>query len=185
MKPVGSKVALAVVVLVLAAACGKHEKPTFTFMPEMAYSPAIKAQEDGSMRTPPAGTVAQNQERYAPGDNIEAAASLKNPLPRSLAVLKRGQDQFNVYCKVCHGPYGEGDGTVVPKFPRPPSLQSDKIKGYPDGKIFHVMTRGQNLMPSYASQVEPKDRWAIVHYIRVLHRAKNPTAADLEALKNW
>ena len=47
------------------------------------------------------------------------------------------------------------------------------------------MTDGQNLMPTYASQIEPDERWAIVHYIRVLYRAKNPTAEDLKLLENW
>ena len=96
-------------------------------------------------------------------------------------MLLRGKHLFNTYCIVCHGPMGEGDGFIIPKFPRPPSLQSDKVRGWPDGRFYHVMTAGQNLMPSYASQIAREDRWAIAHYIRVLHRAKNPTAEDLKA----
>jgi hypothetical protein len=174
----------------ILAGCGPRERPNFTYMPDMHYSPAIKAQEEGSMRPAPAGTLPRGQVVYPYPATPEGALMadknpLKNPLPRTLANLKRGQDMFNVYCGVCHGPFGEGDGSVVPKFPRPPSLQSDKVKQWPDGRIYHVIMAGQNLMPSYASQVDPDDRWKIIHYIRVLQRAKNPTAQDLEQLKNW
>lgn len=166
----------------------KSETKGFTYMPDMAFTPAIKAQADkpGSMRMPPAGTIARGHKPYPYSTQPEEAGRmLKNPLHRTKAVLEQGRNLFNSYCLVCHGPYGEGDGTVVPKFPRPPSLQSDKIRDYSDGRIFHVITMGQNLMPSYASQVEPEERWAIIHYLRALYRAKHPTAADLKAAETW
>ena len=75
-----------------------------------------------------------------------------------------------------------GDGSIVPKFPRPPSLQSDKVRQWADGRIFHTITIGQNLMPSYATQISAGDRWAIIHYVRALQRAKHPTAEDLKVL---
>jgi mono/diheme cytochrome c family protein len=150
-------------------------------MPDMMYSPALKAQQPGQ-RPPVEGTIPRGYELYPfEAHEIDRAGALKNPLQRTKAVLERGQLMFNTYCMVCHGAYGEGDGSVVPKYPRPPSLQSEKILGYPDGKIFHVITRGQNLMPSYASQIARADRWAIIHYIRAIQKAKNPTAADLKA----
>jgi mono/diheme cytochrome c family protein len=164
--------------------CGKHERPNMNYMPDMVYSPAIKAQET-VMRTPVKGTVPRGFKPYAYPDNPEASIQMKNPLARTKANLMRGKELFNTFCIVCHGEYGEGDGYVVPMFPRPPSLQSDKIKGYTDGRIYHVITMGQNLMPSYASQILQQDRWAIIHYLRVLHRAKNPSAADLKALEAW
>jgi len=171
-------------VLFLVSACGKHKAPNVTFMPDMAYSPALKAQEEGSMRMPVAGTVPRNHQFYAYASDIEAAGrELKNPLQRTTETLKRGQMLYNAYCIVCHGSAGEGDGTIVPKYPRPPSLQSDKIKTYADGKVFHVITVGQNLMPSYASQIDPIDRWALIHYLRALQRSKNPLPSDLEALE--
>jgi len=163
----------------------KHDSPNFTYMPDMAYSPSIKAQEEGSMRKPPEGTIAQGHKTYPyKGQPELAGRELRNPLKRTKVVLNRGREMFNVYCIVCHGPYGEGDGNVVPKFPRPPTLQSEKIRDYPDGRLFHIMTEGQNLMPSYATQIKPMDRWAIVHYMRVLYRAKHPSASDLKAAEN-
>ena len=82
---------------------------------------------------------------------------------------------------VCHGSEGLGDGSIVPKYPRPPSLQSEKILNYKDGQIFHVITVGQNLMPSYASQIDAVDRWAVINYVRVLQKAQNPTPQDVKA----
>ena len=97
--------------------------------------------------------------------------------------ILRGQTVFNNTCTVCHGPKGDGNGSIVPKFPRPPAVTSAKVTDWPDGRIFHVMTRGQNLMGSYASQIPPGDRWAAVHYVRALQRAAHPTKDDIEALK--
>ncbi len=160
----------------------KHSKPNFIFMPDMYYSPALKAQEEGAMRTPVKGTVPRGfySYDYAVENNEELGKRVANPLARTKAALLRGQNQYNTYCIVCHGAYGEGDGSVVPKMPRPPSLQSEKIQNWPDGRIFHVISAGQNVMPSYASQISQEDRWAIIHYIRALQRAKNPTEADLK-----
>ena len=166
--------------------CGKHEKPNFIYMEEMVYSPALKAQEEGAMRLPPEGTVPRGYTPYPYPDDPEAAGrNLKNPLGRSHAVLNKGKELFNIYCIVCHGAYGEGDGSVVPKFPRPPSLQTEKIRDYPDGRIFHIITKGQNLMPAYSQQMSPEERWSVVHYVRVLYRAKHPTESDKKAVKNW
>ena len=176
--------AAAITVAVVLSSC-THEKPNFIYMPDMVYSPAFKAQKEGSMIPPVKGTVPRDFTPYPfrdikdPMKTAEIGKQLPNPLRPTAAVLRRGQTMFNIYCIVCHGPNGEGDGHVVPKFPRPPSLQSDKIRNYLDGSIFHVITQGQNLMPSYASQIVPEDRWAIIHYVRALQRSKHPTADDM------
>jgi mono/diheme cytochrome c family protein len=159
----------------------RHEKPNVIYMPDMVYSPAFKAQKPGSMMMPVPGTVERNFEPYPyPNDSEIAGKMLKNPLRPTVAVLNRGKHVFNIYCIVCHGPAGEGNGFIVPKYPRPPSLHSDKVKTWPDGNIYHVITLGQNLMPSYASQVSAGDRWAVIYYVRALQRAKNPTAEDVK-----
>jgi mono/diheme cytochrome c family protein len=167
--------------LVAVSAGCIHEKPNVIYMPDMVYSPAFKAQKDGSMRMPVAGTVDRNFESYQyPDDADLAGRELKNPLRPTAAVLKRGRHIYDTYCIVCHGPSAEGNGYIVPKYPRPPSLHSEKVRNWPDGNIYHVVTMGQNLMPSYASQIAPGDRWAVIHYVRVLQRSKNPTAEDVQ-----
>jgi mono/diheme cytochrome c family protein len=159
-----------------------HSEPNFIYMPDMVYSPALKFQKEGMMK-PVAGTVPRGYGAYpyAKDQGDAAGRDLKNPFRATHEVLARGQQMYNTYCIVCHGPNGEGDGTIIPKFPRPPSLQSDKVRGWPDGRIYHVITSGQNLMPSYAAQITRGDRWSIIHYIRALQRSKHPTAEDLKA----
>ncbi len=173
---------LTLTVLAALSGCGKHESPNFVYMPDMYYSPALKAQEPGSNRMPVKGTIPRGYQPYAYAHNAEGAGKeLKNPIIATADVMNRGQALFNTYCIVCHGPNGMGDGYVVPKMPRPPSLQSDKIRGWPDSSIYHVITMGQNIMPSYAAQIQSADRWAIIHYIRALQRSQNPTAQDVAA----
>ena len=163
----------------------KHSEPNFVYMPDMAYSQSIKAQEEGGMKDPVKGTIPRGKLLYTIPATQDEAAKLKNPLKKTFANLKRGQEVFNIYCIACHGPYGEGNGGVVPKYPQPPSLQSDKIRGYfakgEEGRILHIISRGQNNMPSYATQIDPMDRWKVIMYVQALQRAKNPTAEDLKA----
>ena len=173
--------------------CGcshRKTKPAFEYMANMAYSASIKAQNEdpmhpgmSAMRPPVPGTVPRGftPYRYAVGDSLLAQRELVNPLPRTAEVLGRGQRVFMTYCVVCHGPKGDGQGYIVPKFPMPPSLLSPKVTGWPDGRIFHTVTRGQNLMPSYASQILPEDRWAVILYVRALERAAHPGPEDLRA----
>ena len=168
------------VTLSLVGCTSKHSEPNWAYAPDMHFSVGLKAQESGSMRPPVVGTISRNFRPYEITSIDEAGKVLKNPLTITRDILKSGQNLYNVYCIVCHGKFGEGDGTVVPKYPRPPSLQSDKIRDYKDGQIFHVMTLGQNLMPSYADKTSEEDRWAIVHYVRALYRAKHPTAEDMK-----
>jgi len=173
-----------VITLLMFAACDqKRESPNFTYMPDMAYGPAYKAQQEGSMRMPPPGTIAQNQYVYPYPMDPDLAAGLQNPVSRTRDNILKGQKYYNIYCMVCHGAKGEGDGSVIgaaPLFPRPPTLNSEKIKDeWSDGRIFHVITMGQGLMSGYRTQMSEEQRWAVVHYLRALNRAMDPTDADL------
>jgi mono/diheme cytochrome c family protein len=97
------------------------------------------------------------------------------PLPVTKELVDRGQDRFNIYCIVCHGPVGNGDGMIVRRgFPKPPTYHDDRLRNAPVGHFFDVMTNGWGRMNSYAAQVSPADRWAIVAYIRALQLAQNP-----------
>ncbi|MGZ3687113.1 MAG: c-type cytochrome [Bdellovibrionota bacterium] len=177
-------IALGALSLVLAlgmSAC-RHEEPNVIYMPDMVYSPAYKAQKEGVMLAPVAGTIPRDYVPFAYAKDEEGASrDLKNPVRPVKDVLVRGQAVFNTYCIVCHGPAGEGDGYIVPKFPRPPSLQSDKIRAWTDGHLYWIVTAGRNLMPSYASQISTGDRWALIHYVRALQRSKHPSQEDLKA----
>jgi mono/diheme cytochrome c family protein len=97
------------------------------------------------------------------------------PVPVTKELIDRGQERFNIYCIVCHGPLGNGDGMVVRRgFPKPPTYHDDRLRNAPVGHFFDVITNGWGKMNSYAYQVPPADRWAIVAYIRALQATQNP-----------
>lgn len=133
------------------------------------------------MRTPVEGTVARGHLPYPYKNKPEEAGKyLMNPLPVTKSILQLGQKKYDIYCSPCHGYYGEGDSRLRGQFPNPPSLHSEKVRTWSDGRIFHVITEGQNIMPSYSSQLSEDERWAIIHYIRVLQRSLNAKETDLK-----
>ncbi len=103
--------------------------------------------------------------------------------PRTEERLQTGQKWFNVFCITCHGPEGDGNGKIVGPdlFPAPPSLHTEQARNFPDGHIFHVITKGQNKMPSYADRLTVDQRWSVVEYVRALQRARK--MAEEEAQK--
>jgi len=145
-----------------------------------SQSPSKFFTNKAGVRPPVDGTVAKGflpyEYRGMPDSSVKF---LSNPIPVSKKILERGQDRFNIYCSPCHGYTGEGDGRMNNQFPKPPTLHSAKVTNWPDGNIYHVMTNGQNTMPSYAEQVSRDDRWAIIHYIRAMQRSKNAKDEDL------
>ncbi len=179
--------ALLVLIGCVASCVGANgNRTTYEYLPSvnMVDMPSVKAQER-PMRSPVPGTMPRGFTPYPYGkdEGDRAGQELKNPLPRITANFQRGEKLFNTYCIPCHGSMGKGDGSIVPKFPRPPSLHSDKVRNWSDGRIYHVISMGQNLMPSYATKIDPQDRWAVVLYVRALQRAGHPTKEDLESFK--
>lgn len=154
----------------------------------MMVQPKLGAQEASAlfangigMRPPVDGTVARGFMPYPyKGKPEEAGKFLANPRPLNDATVATGRAKFLTFCSPCHGNFGRGDSRLNGQFPNPPTLHSDKVRTWPDGSIYHVLTEGQNVMPSYASQLTRDERWAIVHYIRVLQRAHNAKESDLQ-----
>ena len=138
-----------------------------------------------SARQPVEGTVARghlriDEARYTgkiSGEDID-----QFPIPIAKADIERGQSRFNVYCTPCHGRLGDGNGMVVLRgFRQPPSYYSDKLMRAPVGHFFDVMTNGFGAMPSYASRVEPDDRWRVAAYIRALQLSESAKLSDVPA----
>lgn len=91
------------------------------------------------------------------------------PLPVTAELIDRGQERYNIFCSMCHGATGAGDGMIVRRgYRRPPSYHEDRLREERVGHFFDVITNGWGTMPSYANQIPPADRWAIVAYIRAL-----------------
>lgn len=117
----------------------------------------------------------------------------KNPLEINAELLERGQEQFNIYCSVCHGMNGRGNGLVNQRAQRilattwtPPSNMHDPTlyeDEYPDGKLFSTITNGVRKMAGYGSQIRAKDRWAVVAYVRALQASQNATIDDVPKAK--
>lgn len=136
------------------------------------------------MRNPVEGTVSRGFTPYEfKGQPDSVVRNLSNPLPFTKENIDRGKSRYDTYCSPCHGYYGKGDSRLNGQFPNPPTLHSDKVRNWADGNIYHVITNGQNVMPSYAKQISRDDRWAIIHYIRVLQRSLNAKDSDLEPKK--
>ena len=106
------------------------------------------------------------------------------PQPVTLALLERGQQRFDVYCAPCHSRTGDGNGMIVQRgFPHPTSYYSDALRNAPNQLFYDVITHGYGAMYSYADRVEPKDRWAIVAYIRALQASASASLSDVPADK--
>jgi mono/diheme cytochrome c family protein len=183
--------ALVVLFLVVSVATWLHLDTGLNSLPFnwMDTQPKYSAQSESSffadgsaMRNPVEGTVARGYMPYPyPKEPEMAAKFLVNPLLPTEDVLARGKQEYDIFCGVCHGDHGKGDGRLKGKFPIPPSLHSKKVReDWTDGRIYHVLTMGQNAMPSYAKQIPSDDRWAIIQYLRVLQRSLNAKESDLQ-----
>jgi len=100
------------------------------------------------------------------------------PFPITAETVNRGQERYQIFCGVCHGMTGYGDGMIVRRgFRPPPSYHDDRLRQAPVGHFFDVITNGWGAMPSYAAQVRPEDRWAIIAYIRALQLSQMPAGS--------
>lgn len=106
------------------------------------------------------------------------------PVPLTKELLARGQERFQIYCTPCHGQLGDGDGMIAQrglKLRRPVgNYHTERLRNMPVGHFYDVITNGYGAMYSYASRIEPQDRWAVVAYVRALQLSQNADAADAD-----
>jgi mono/diheme cytochrome c family protein len=171
------RAALLAVALAVLGCAADGDRPGMQLLPGMVDTGVVKSYEV-SPRRPPDGTVAVERTVFAYGPGpVEAAragAELVNPFEATPKNLGRGKQVFENVCFVCHGPRGEGDGPIIGRFPNPPSLLAPRAKALPDGRIFHIITRGQGIMPPHAAQVLAEDRWKVILHVRTLQGVKPP-----------
>jgi len=166
-------------------------RPNFEFLPQMVHSPRYNAFApnpnfaDGStLQRPELGSIARGYMplHYAatPQDALRAGEELKSPLDVSnVRARERGAVVFSNFCVVCHGAGGAGNGPVAQRgYPPPPSLLAEHALKMKDGQLFHVVTYGQNNMPSYASQLSREDRWSTILFVRTMQAAATPAPAS-------
>lgn len=189
--------------IMLLSACNKDpQSPGVEYMPDMYRSPSYEVyQQNGhfsdsvGMLQPVGGTVARNFiyfEYPSTNEGYEAAGrDVHNPLPNTPAMHEEGKRLYGIYCTHCHGDKGQGDGSIVAlgKFPPPPSYskanssRGGAMKDLTDGKIYHTITYGLNLMGSHASQLLPDERWKIVMYVHDLQHEGESAAAATDSTK--
>ncbi|WP_428305954.1 c-type cytochrome [Lacipirellula sp.] len=115
------------------------------------------------------GAISPNDVFNSGKVNGQFTDELPESIELNAALLKRGEQRFNIFCSNCHGFSGDGDGMIVLRgYRKPPTYHSDRLRGMPLGYFFDVATNGFGVMPSYASQIPVKDRWAMAAYVRAL-----------------
>src|ERR1041384_6572908 len=157
-----------------------------------------------SMRQPIDGTIPRGQLRSdteyftgkkanaprataTPGAQQPAAGAQANTYPDDVdtfpflvtkEVVDRGRERYEIFCTACHGLTGNGDGMIVRRgFRRAASFNDDRLRQAPVGHFFDAITNGWGAMPSYAAQITPQDRWAIISYIRALQMSQQSQTA--------
>ena len=166
-------IAVTILIMLSVTSCFDKKKPNYRYMPNMYTSVAVETYSEYEIPpngqaalTPVKGTISRGWMPYEYENTQEgktlATKELKIPLAVNEENLAKGKELFNIYCAICHGNKGDGQGTLVKreKFLGIPSL-ADKGRNITEGDIYHVMMYGLNSMGSYASQTNEKERWQI------------------------
>jgi mono/diheme cytochrome c family protein len=175
-------VALLLLAVVLFSCKRDNNYTGRAYFPDMSHSYAFETYSSSPnfsdsvlMLLPVDGTVPRGivPYRYAKtfDDQVRAGVELVNPFGPTNEVLEQGRAKYEIYCMICHGDQGKGDGHLYASklFPaKPTSLREDYVQNKPDGEIYHVITVGSlsGLMGAHGSQISQDDRWKIVSYVK-------------------
>ncbi|RMF65917.1 MAG: cytochrome c [Calditrichaeota bacterium] len=169
-------------IAVVFSACRQdmHDQPRYEPLEASSFF------EDGlSARALVPGTVPRGELRnddHLYRGRVDGELATTFPFPITEQVLRRGRERYNIYCSPCHDYLGYGHGMIVQRgFRPPPSFHIDRLRNVPVGHIFDVITNGLGAMYSYADRISPRDRWAIVAYVRTLQFSQNATIEDVPA----
>lgn len=188
-----SRTLMALTLTALLAGCQgmPSEKPPIHVNPNMDWQDRFNAQEANPFfednradRQPVEGTVSRGNLQadlaYYQGIDDNGNYVAKIPATVSAEMIMRGKERFNIYCSMCHGGTGAGNGIITNYgIVRPPSFYEDRIVEMPDGEIYSAIYNGVRTMSSYRHQIPVEDRWAIVSYIRTLQRSNAVTEQEL------
>lgn len=187
---------------VMLTSCDDPQSPGVEFMPDMYRSPAIEPYVDyefpdsATTVMPPDASIPRGYTPY-PYPNtdeglVEASHNLSYPYKLTEKKIKEGQALYLTFCKHCHGPKGEGNGTINnPIYGAVPSYKSDipnrregkAMKDLSPGHIYHTIMYGLNAMGPHASLIRPMDRWEIVAYVQTL-QGNDPVKTQKEESKD-
>ena len=144
-------------------------------------NPYYRGQEGGQLVSQiPEAVYQSTYERHVPRFTRPYAEI--EPAELRLALLRRGQERFEIHCSACHSRTGDGKGMIVLRgFRQPPSYHIDRLRQAPAGHFYDVIQHGFGAMPSYANRIDIDDRWAIVAYIRALQLSQHAQWEDVPA----
>jgi mono/diheme cytochrome c family protein len=190
--------------LIAKARVTTMDKPRIHIVRDMDNQPKYKAQAENTlfldgraMRQPVPGAVARGElledDHYYRGQVVKGgqkawAERFPEQVEVDEALLARGRERYDIYCAVCHGFAGGGDGMVDQRvktrivqgvsgmggWATPANLHAEQIAGQPLGQLYNTIANGKANMPPYGAQVPVHDRWAIVAYVRALQRTQKP-----------
>lgn len=172
--------ASAAAAFLLSGGCRYLRQDMATQPKNLPLSPSDFFEDGRSERPPVENTVAR-------GSLVDDALSVSKdsntfPLPVNRELLDRGQTRYKIFCTPCHGLQGDGNGMIAMRgMKHPPSYHQDRLRQATNGYIYDVITNGFGAMYGYSAQIPPRDRWAIVAYVRALQLSRNAKVADLPA----
>lgn len=170
----------ALLILLLAGGCDNLHQDMGNQPKAKPLSPSDFFSDGRSERALVENTVARGS--LADDEIMVAKDSNEFPLPVNQELLERGEGRYKIFCTPCHGLQGDGNGMVAMRgMKHPPSYHQDRLRQSPNGYYYDVITNGFGQMYGYSSQIPPRDRWAIVAYIRALQLSRNAPQADLPA----
>lgn len=186
---------VAMAVFAVMASCSPNpQSPGVEYMPDMYRSPSLEAysintnySDSMEARLPVEGTIPRGYVPYGiPNTNegYELAGNvLRNPFPSDEMVLEQGKVIYTKYCQHCHGQTGAGDGLTVTAggHPPPPAYNSATLQTLSEGKMFHTITYGKNLMGSHASQLNVDERWMVIRYVQTLQNPGGTATAPADS----
>jgi hypothetical protein len=155
-----------------------HINPSMFNQPKYrAYGASAFFYDGKAMRAPVAGTIARG---HLPGDrtvetgtNSDGSPVASSPVAVDDALLARGRERYDIYCRPCHDERGEGKGVLFERAKVPTAnLLEKRIRELPDGSLFDTITNGKGLMAGYRYPIAAHDRWAIIAYVRSLEKAE-------------
>ena len=171
---------LILLAVILQSCWSDRGTPNFEYMPNMyeslsyeAYSENDLYEDNLSARLPVEGTIPRGYSLYKYEDNNEgydlAKQQLTNPYDFDEVDMLKAKELYNIYCGVCHGSKGAGQGILVKreKILGIPSY-ADPGRGITPGSTYHVIYYGRNTMGSYANQLNDKERWMVTNYVKKL-----------------
>lgn len=174
-------IATVLITLAFASCTTDPQSPGIEYMPDMyrtralePYSGNANYADSMEARLPAEGSIAQGHLPYGIPNTNEgyelAGRVLINPLANSEEMIAEGKAVYTKFCVHCHGKEGKGDGATVTVggHPPPPAYDSQTLKNLSEGKMFHTITYGKNLMGQHSSQLNTEERWKVIRYVQTL-----------------